>query len=109
MNVNNLNIKKMKRINCKHIFTASVCIFTFSVFTQLYVSNRLAVKGKEMVALDSKKTLLAKEISELRLESASLSSLAYIESVSKQRGFVENTSFILTINPVTTTARATSF
>lgn len=109
MNVKNFNTKAKNKSTCKNIFVLSVCIFTFSVFMQLFVSNRLAVKGKEMVALDTKKTLLAKEISELELESTHFSSLAYIEALSKQKGFVENTSFVLTINPITTTARAASF
>lgn len=71
-----------------------------SLFGQIYVTNKLAVKGKEMVRLEARKVQLEKEISELKLQQTAYTSLYHIEQEAKKLGFVENTSYVSTIQPV---------
>ncbi len=78
----------------------SSVIFFCSLFGQIYVTNKLAVKGKEMVELESKKISLEKQISELQLEQTSLTSLSYIEQEALKMGFIKNSSYVSTIQPV---------
>lgn len=98
----------MNQTNCKKtyktILTCSLVLLVVSFAAQLYVSNRLAVKGKEMVALTQKHAQLQKELSEMKLQASENSSLAYIEQRAYEQGLVPNTQSVLTISTITTTA-----
>lgn len=91
------------------MFFVFIGIFLVSLFSQLFVSNKLAVQGKTMVELDLQKQALQKDISELKLAQSHYASLSYIEGQAKQLGFVENDNFVNTITFVTATAVLPSF
>lgn len=60
-----------------------------SFFSNLFIANKMAIKGKEMMDLSDKKTKLEKEISVLSLEISTLSSFNHVESEALKLGFVE--------------------
>jgi cell division protein FtsL len=92
------------KIKCKNLLVLSVCFFVISLMAQLYVSNRLVVRGKEMVDLAVRREDLEKEISELSLEQSQRASLSSIEERANKLGFVESTEYVSAIASVTTTA-----
>jgi cell division protein FtsL len=98
-----------EKINCKNILTLSVCLFLVTFVAQVFVSNKLAVEGKGMVALYEKRLTLEKEISEMQLEQSSHASLSYIEEKSKELGFEKNSNYVSIISPVSSTAVIPSF
>lgn len=89
---------------CKLIFFTSTVVFILSLVGQLYVTNHLAVKGREMVQLQEQKAQVSKEISELKLEQSKYTSLHYIEREAYALGFVKNDSYVSAIAPTTSTA-----
>lgn len=93
----------------KFVFFASIFIFIISLVAQLYVTNQLAVQGKEMVMLQERKAELAKEISEMELEQSKYASLKYIEIEADKLGFVGNKDYVSTISPVTSAAALPKF
>jgi hypothetical protein len=92
----------------KRIFLLSFGIFMLGLVGQLYVSNKLALKSKEMVSLDSQRTVLQRQLSELELEQSMYSSMSYIENKAFEMGFVKNTEALLTIKSSNTTAHVPS-
>ena len=102
------NSTQSKQPNCgrkfKVLFFLSITIFVLSLIGQLYVTNQLAIKGKEMVVLEQERKVLAKEISELELEQSKYASLTYIENQALAQGFVENENYVLKISPIVATA-----
>ena len=50
-------------------------VFAISVFLQVFMSNRIAVKGNKMLALLQKETTLEENIAAIKLEGAGCSSL----------------------------------
>jgi cell division protein FtsB len=103
-------IKLPKKVNIfKVIFKLSAVALVLSIFLQMYVTNKLAVKGAELVELDNRKVQLEKEIAKFEFEDSSLSSLAYIENKAKETGFVKLTDDILAIKVPATAAVLPSF
>ncbi len=92
------------KISWKNLLLLTVCFFVLSLLSQLYVSNRLAIKGKEMVDLAARRKELEKEISELSLEQSQYASLVNIEEKASKLGFVKSTEYVSAIAPVTSTA-----
>ena len=64
-------------------------VFAISVFLQVFMSNRIAVKGNKMLALLQKETTLEENIAAIKLEGAGYSSLIYIEKSARQLGFLD--------------------
>lgn len=82
-------IKLRERHSCKYIFRLTLAIFIVSLGFQLFISNKYAVKGMEMLKLKNRKDVLASEILNMQLEASSISSLMYVEEKAKELGFVE--------------------
>ncbi len=78
------------------IFSTFSFILTLAV--QMYVTNGLAIKGKEIVQLEQRRAQLEKDISELALEQAKYSSLKYVEEQAYSMGFSKNDLYAQKIN-----------
>lgn len=78
-------------------------LFTLSIIGQIYVTNTLAAKSKELVGLTKHKVQLEKQLSELKLAQSEVGSLTKIEARAVELGFVQNTNAIATIIPPSTT------
>lgn len=64
-------------------------LVVISFFSQLYFSNKYAVKGTEMTELMNKHAQLTKDISKLELAISEVSSLSLLETRAQQLGFVQ--------------------
>lgn len=91
------------------LFFASLLVFFGSLFLQVFVTNDVAVKGKEIVRLAAFETSLQKDISLLELKSSELSSLDTIRVRAIEIGFLPNTTYAKLINESISTATLTSF
>lgn len=85
----------------KSVFVFSFIAFLFSLTSRVYLTNSLAVKGKELRDLTEKRSLLEKEVTRLQFIDANLSSLASIEIKARESGFSDMKDSISTIKPVT--------
>ncbi len=65
----------------------------------MYLTNKLAIKGKELEQLSLNKELLEKEISKISFEISSTSSISYIETEAREKGFVDYKQQIAVISP----------
>lgn len=103
-------IKLPTKLNVfKIAFRFSGVLLVVSIFLQMFITNKLAVKGAELAELDARKSQLEKEISKLEFEDSSLSSLAYVETAANALGFVKLTSNILAIKAPSTAVVLPSF
>ena len=103
-------IKLPNKLNIfKIAFRFSGVLLVISVLLQMFITNKLAAKGAELVELDNKKSQLEKEISKLEFEDSSLSSLAYVEGKAKLLGFIKLSDNILAIKAPSTAAVLPSF
>lgn len=93
----------------KLLFLVSLFLFVGSLFAQIFVTNDVAVKGKEIVELDAQRTALEKDISIMQLESSKLSSLKTIQERAYELGFRSNDSYANLINDSVNTASLSSF
>lgn len=92
---------QMKSINkSKVFFGASIFVFILSMMVQMYVANVFAVKGAEMADLKNQADQTRKLISELTLEKSELSTLTTIQSQATAQGFIEMTTAVNTLHPV---------
>lgn len=64
-------------------------VFAVSVCLQIFVSNRIAVKGNKMLTLLQKEAALEEGIAAIKLEGARYSSLIYIETSARRLGFLD--------------------
>lgn len=86
---------KIKRIKfkkdkvCKACTKVSFLLLTVSLFLQVVITNKYAIKGGEMAELQDNQFFLEKEVSLLKLEISEVSSLALIEESSRSLGFVD--------------------
>lgn len=87
-----------------YILAASLVIFLLTLLTQLFITNDLAIKGKEIVDLDIKRVALEKEISVMQLEQSNFSSLSKIEERALKLGFEKNNQYAKAINTTVDTA-----
>ncbi len=93
--------QKMKTLTkSKLFFIASIVLFVVSMFTQMYITNIFAVKGNEVAKLTTASTSLKREISELTLKKSLLSTLSVLQTQAKSQGFIEMTTAINTLHPV---------
>ncbi len=66
---------------------------------RMYLTNKLAIKGKELEQLSLNKELLEKEISKISFEISSTSSISYIETEAREKGFIDYKQQIAVISP----------
>lgn len=86
-----VNRRRPHNINLvSYLFVLSAITFVTTLAIQMYVTNGLAIKGKEIVQLEQRRTQLEKEISELVLEQSKYSSLKYVEEQAYDLGFSKN-------------------
>jgi cell division protein FtsB len=97
--LNNLKQKTKDGTIVKLIFKLSVLALVLSIFSQMYVSSKLAVKSGELAYLSARQDELRKEIALMELEDTALSSLAYLEEQARLLGFVEMQENVLAIKP----------
>lgn len=71
------------------VFYLTVLLFFMSLGMRMYLTNKLATKGKELEELSQDKNKLERDISKLSLEISSYSSMTFIESVAREKGFVD--------------------
>lgn len=97
----------LKKLNNVQTCTACkvVCVICFfallvSIGTQVYFSNKFAVKGHEMNQLSASKDKLEQEISKLELQVSALSSLSEIESKATKMGFVKMDKELGFVGPI---------
>lgn len=90
----------MKKQNfTKTCLKISFLTLVVSLSLQVAITNRFAIKGEEMLALEDTKVTLEKEISVLRLEIAEISSFNSIENKALALGFEAYNDNIKTIEP----------
>lgn len=82
------------------VFYLTIILFTLSIGMRIYLTNRLAIKGKELEELSYSKERLKKEISKLSYEISSSSSISYIETEARKEGFIDYKQQIAVIAPV---------
>ncbi len=105
----NFNRRRPRNINLvAYLLIFSVISFVFTLAVQMYVTNGLAIKGKEIVQLEQRRAQLEKEISELALEQSKYSSLKYIESQAYDLGFSKNDLYAQKINSAVSKASLTT-
>ncbi len=83
----------------KILFISTFIIFIVTLGAQVYLTNALALKSKELKELSGKKIDLQKDIAKLKYENSALSSLAYIEEQARTNGFVDMKEPINTTKP----------
>ncbi len=84
------------------MFKVSAAAFLISLFSQMYLTNKLAIRSSELSELSSRKEQLEKEIAALNYENSLVSSLSYIESKALSDGFVEQIDSVLVIRDAST-------
>jgi hypothetical protein len=92
-------IKLNKHKVCKTTAAVSFLCLAASVFLQVAISNKFAVKGSEFLALKDQKESLEKENSLLKLKISEASSLAVVEDNAEELGFVEYNKSVGVIAP----------
>lgn len=81
------------------VFYLTVVLFTLSIGMRMYLTNKLAIKGKELEEFSATKFALEKEISKLSFEISSTSSISYIETKARGKGFIDYKQQIAVIPP----------
>ena len=81
------------------VFYLTIILFALSIGMRMYLTNKLAIKGKELEQLSLNKELLEKEISKISFEISSTSSISYIETEAREKGFVDYKQQIAVISP----------
>lgn len=81
----------------KKFLILSLIVFLISLTFQIYAQNKVAIKGKDVVELQSQHTELSKQISELKLEQSKYLSLSYIENKATELGFIPSTQYVVAI------------
>jgi hypothetical protein len=77
-----------------------------SILAQIVVTNKLSLRGNELVNLETSKQQLQKDISRLEFDESKLSSLSYLDSEAKKLGFVTMTDTVYTVNQVSNSSVA---
>lgn len=100
-----MNLQKEKKLNwCKVLFFSTLILFLVTLSAQIFLTNKLALKSKELKQLADRKQELQKSISKLEYEDSQLSSLSAIEQRAHLLGFVEMKDPIGTIQHATVAA-----
>lgn len=81
------------------VFYLTIILFTLSIGMRIYLTNKLAIRGKELKELSLSKETLEKEISELSFEISSVSSISYIDTKARTKGFIDYNQQIAMISP----------
>lgn len=83
--------RKLPKLNisCKTCLLGSFTLLILAILTQIIVTNSVSLKGNELTQLQDRKAHLTKEVSRLAYEDSNLSSLAYLEVVARDLGFVD--------------------
>jgi len=95
-----LNIKSQNPY--KIILSLSFATLILSLFAQMYLTNKLAVKGSELTDLENQKQELQRSISKLEFDNSVLSSLSNVETRAVALGFVKQSNGILAIKDPST-------
>jgi hypothetical protein len=90
----------------RSMFKLSVILFVFSIFFQVFFTNNLAIKSKDLNDLSLQKDVLHKEIARLEFEDSKASSLALIEQKAYESGFVKLEKNVLAIKPAPSVSAA---
>lgn len=93
-----LKTKLNKEKVCKSAFFMAVICFAASIFAQVVISNKFAIKGSEFMVLKDQKEQLKKENSQLKLAISKESSLAQLEERALNLGFTEYSEEIAVIS-----------
>ena len=96
-----LNLPKFnisKEAVCKTSCYLALVLFIASLVMQIFVTNKYSIKGAEMVSLKNQESLIAEEISTLKVSIAELSSLTNVENNAIALGFSEYMLPIASIN-----------
>ena len=91
---------------CEKCFKLTFCIMILSILAQIVVTNKLSLRGNELVNLETSKQQLQKDISRLEFDESKLSSLSYLDSEAKKLGFVTMTDTVYTVNQVSNSSVA---
>ena len=75
-------------------------MFTLSIGMRMYLTNKFAIKGKELEELSSNKAILEKEIAKLSFEISSISSISYVETEARNKGFTDYKQQIAVISSI---------
>jgi hypothetical protein len=87
MKLPKINVKKENI--CSFASKLSFVLFVVSILTQVFITNKYAVKGSEMVFLQEQKDSIEAHISSLELEASQLASLSLLESRADELGFIK--------------------
>jgi len=90
------NINKLS----KNIFVFATFFLILSISLQVFISNKYAVKGSEMVELTARKKSLEREVSKLNMYLSCISSMFYVETRARELGFVQFDGKVNTIDSV---------
>ena len=82
-------VQKNKAKTAVFCMRLSFILLVLSLATQMFITNKFAVKGDEMAATLHQKEELQREVSLLELEIAEVASLATVETRAQELGFVE--------------------
>ncbi|MFZ5424813.1 MAG: hypothetical protein ACOZAO_03330 [Patescibacteria group bacterium] len=85
---------------CKFAARLSFLFLIVSLFAQIYVTNKAAVKSVDMGDLASSKVQLEKDIQTLNLKLSEVSSLSYIEAKALANGFVPQEGAVQVLGPI---------
>lgn len=80
---------KTLRIDDNRILKGSICLFVLSLLFQMFVSNQVAVKTRELSDLSERLVKVKTEISDVSQEIYLSSSLSALESKALSLGFVK--------------------
>lgn len=98
-----MKLPKTKKIDIyKLLFRISFASLLVSLFSQMYITNKLAVRSSELVELNNRKEQLEKELASLEYENSVLSSLSNIETKALSAGFIKQTDSVLAIKDPST-------
>jgi len=86
---------------CKIVFKLSLVVFLTSLILQVYISNKVAVEGIDMVNLTNEKEAVALRIEKLKQGTSQFSSLAYIEKRAESLGLISYAGSLRSIEPIT--------
>ena len=85
-------------MNINFLIKISLTYLTIMVFTNLFLSNNLVSKNKELNSLIQQKSFLQTEISRLTYVENELSSIEKLSQRASDLGFVKKSSPLLTID-----------
>lgn len=82
----------------KTLFTFSIVFFVSSIGIKFYLCNSMTIRNSEFEQAFLQKEGLEEEIENLKVENCSLSSISFLESKSRELGFVEMSEHLISID-----------